>query len=55
MYWNLGKTRASLFRSVQVVWAIAAMATLKKEGFHFVSDYRAFGNQIKKVPNVTSK
>ncbi|CAN0055365.1 unnamed protein product, partial [Sphacelaria rigidula] len=41
-----------VFRSLQAVWASAAVATPKKGGFRLVSDYRAVNEQIEKVPTV---
>ena len=41
-----------VYRSLQAVWASAAMATPKKGGYRLVSDYRAVNKQIEKVPSV---
>ena len=41
-----------VLRSLQAVWASAAMATPKKGGYRLVSDYLAVNKRIKKVPSV---
>ena len=41
-----------VFLNMQVVWACAAMATVKKGGFRLVSDSWAANQRVEKVPGV---